>query len=50
MPIIGNKKEKDVIASMFLTAAIVMIFTQMTGVVATIIDGIVTSRFLGSIR
>ncbi len=48
MPIIGNKKEKDVIASMFLTAAIVMIFTQMTGVVATIIDGIVTSRFLGS--
>ena len=48
MPIFGNKKEKDVIASMFLTAAIVMIFTQMTGVVATIIDGIVTSRFLGS--
>lgn len=48
MAIFGNKKEKDVIASMFLTAAIVMIFTQMTGVVATIIDGIVTSRFLGS--
>ena len=48
MPIIGKKIEKDVIASMFLTAAIVMIFTQMTGVVATIIDGIVTSRFLGS--
>ena len=42
-----KKKEKDVIASMFLPAAVVMIFTQMTGVVANIIDGVVTSRFLG---
>lgn len=42
-----QKQEKDVIASMFLPAAIVMIFTQMTGVVANIIDGVITSRFLG---
>lgn len=39
---------KDVVASMFLPAAIVMIFTQMTGVVANIIDGVLTSRFLGA--
>ncbi|MBO6115368.1 MAG: hypothetical protein J6P57_09970 [Lachnospiraceae bacterium] len=39
-------KEQDVIASMFLPAAVVMIFTQMTGVVANIIDGVITSRFL----
>lgn len=43
-----KKKKKDVIASMFLPAAVVMIFTQVTGVVANIIDGIVTSRFLGA--
>ena len=42
-----NKRQKDVVASMFLPAAIVMIFTQLTGVVANIIDGVVTSRFLG---
>lgn len=42
-----GKKQKDVIASMFLPAAVVMIFTQLTGVVANIIDGVVTSRFLG---
>lgn len=41
------RNNKDVVASMFLPAAIVMIFTQMTGVVANIIDGVVTSRFLG---
>ena len=41
------QKEQDVIASMFLPAAIVMIFTQVTGVIANIIDGVITSRFLG---
>lgn len=41
------RHNKDVIANMFLPAAIVMIFTQMTGVVANIIDGVITSRFLG---
>ena len=42
------KRKHDVIASMFLPAAITMIFTQMTGVVANIIDGVITSRFLGA--
>lgn len=42
-----RKRERDVVASMFLPAAIVMIFTQMTGVVANIIDGVITSRYLG---
>ena len=40
-------REQDIIASMFLPAAMVMIFTMLTGVVANIIDGIVTSRCLG---
>ena len=44
----GKDRRQDVIAAMFLPAAIVMIFTQMTGVIANIIDGIITSRFLGS--
>ena len=43
-----QRREKDIIASMFLPAAIVMIFTQMTSVVANIIDGMITSRFLGA--
>ncbi|MCR4646025.1 MAG: ATP-binding protein [Oscillospiraceae bacterium] len=42
-----KKKGQDIVTNMFLPAAIVMIFTQMTGVVANIIDGVVTSRFLG---
>lgn len=32
---------------MFLTAAVAMIFTQLAGVLASIIDGIVTSRAMG---
>ena len=42
-----KETEQDVIASMFLPAALVMVFAQMTGVVANIIDGVVTSRYLG---
>ncbi len=42
-----GKNSKDVISSMFFSAAIAMIFSQVAGVVATIIDGIITSRFLG---
>ena len=42
-----RKRTNDVVASMFLPAAIVMIFTQMTGVIANIIDGVITSRHLG---
>ena len=40
-------EEHDVISKMFFSAAIVMIFTQVTGVIATIIDGVITSNFLG---
>ena len=43
-----EKRGRDVISRMFLPAALVMIFTQVTGVVANIIDGVITSRFLGS--
>ncbi len=35
------------IAEMFFSAAMALIFTQVAGVAATIIDGIVTSRYLG---
>lgn len=43
-----KERQNDVIACMFLPAAIVMIFSQITGVVANIIDGVVTSRFLSA--
>lgn len=39
--------QKDVISSMFLPVAIAMIFTQLVGVVATIIDGLITSIYFG---
>ena len=38
----------DNIAKMYSSTAIAMIFTALTGVIAVLIDGIVTSRFLGS--
>ena len=40
-------KSNDVISRMFFSAAIAMIFSQVAGVVANIIDGVVTSRFFG---
>lgn len=40
-------RQKDVISSMFLPVAIAMIFTQLVGVVATIIDGLITSIYFG---
>ncbi len=40
-------RHKDIISSMFLPAAIAMIFTQLVGVVATIIDGLITSIYFG---
>lgn len=46
--LIKNKKNKDVISGMFLSAAIAMIITQVVGVVANLIDGIVTSNFYGT--
>ena len=42
-----KEKSRDILASMFVSAAVVMIFTQVAGVVAVILDGIITSRFLG---
>lgn len=42
-----KKQGRDMIAEMFFSAAIALIFTQVAGVAATIIDGIITSRFLG---
>lgn len=35
------------IAGLFFSAAVALIFTQVAGVIATIIDGILTSRYLG---
>lgn len=41
----SRKQGKDMIAGMFLSAAVALIFTQVAGVIAVIIDGIVTSRY-----
>ena len=41
-----KRKEKDVVSSMFLSVAVAMIFTQMVGVIAIIIDGTLTSSFI----
>lgn len=41
------KPDSDIISGTFRSAALAMIFTQAAGVVAGIIDGIITSRFLG---
>lgn len=38
---------RDNISVMFLSTSIALIFTELTGVVAVLIDGAVTSRFLG---
>lgn len=45
--VLKRERKKDVVASMFLSAAMVMIFTQLIGIIATTIDGIITSKFLG---
>lgn len=45
MNFLSNKK--DIILSIFLSTALAMIFTQVSGVVARIIDGVITSSFLG---
>ena len=42
------KSDGDVISGMFRSTALAMIFTQLAGVVAGFIDGIITSRFLGA--
>ncbi len=51
MSMITRQKERiapDNISAMFSSTSIAMIFTELTGVIALLIDGIVTSRFLGS--
>lgn len=45
MNFLSNKK--DIILSIFLPTALAMIFTQVSGVIARIIDGVITSSFLG---
>ena len=42
-----KNKVKDVISSMFLSVALAMILTQVVGIAAHIIDGIITSRAIG---
>ncbi|MBQ7220654.1 MAG: ATP-binding protein [Synergistaceae bacterium] len=44
-----SKSQADLIPSMFVSTAIAMIFTQLAGYGATLIDGIITSRALGSL-
>ena len=44
-----NKPQADLIPSMFVSTAIAMIFTQLAGYGAVLIDGIITSRALGSL-
>ena len=43
-----RKSQPDLIPAMFLSTAIAMIFTQLAGYGAVLIDGIITSRVLGS--
>lgn len=42
-----RESQSDLIPSMFVSTATAMIFTQLAGYVAVLIDGIITSRFLG---
>lgn len=37
----------DMISKMFLTTSVAMILTELVGIIAVFIDGIITSRFLG---
>ena len=46
-----NRKKRyggDNITRMFLSSSIAMIITQMAGVVANLIDGVITSMYLGA--
>ena len=43
-----NGSHKNVISSMFTSTAVAMIFTMLASVAAQLIDGIITSRFLGN--
>ena len=39
---------RDNISTMYATTAVIMIFSALTGVIAVLIDGIISSRFIGS--
>ncbi|MBQ8093750.1 MAG: hypothetical protein IJ242_09270 [Clostridia bacterium] len=47
MKIAEKQHSGNMISGMFVSAALAMIFTQVAGVIATVIDGIITSRHLG---
>ena len=40
--------KKDNLTSIFLSTALVMVFTEFSGVIAVLIDGVISSQFLGS--
>ena len=44
----GNSSHRNVISSMFISTAVAMVFTTLASVAAQLIDGIITSRFLGN--
>ena len=44
-----RESQSDLIPSMFVSTAIAMIFTQIAGYGAVLVDGIITSRALGSL-
>lgn len=43
-----KRKGADIVSSMFFSASVAMIFTQVAGVVANIVDGVLASRYLGT--
>ncbi len=42
-----EKSKKDIISTIYFSASVAMIFTQIAGYAATMIDGIITSRAIG---
>ena len=43
-----KRSNRNVISSMFMSTAVAMVFTMLASVAAQMIDGIITSRFLGN--
>ena len=49
MPVkLGTRFHSDNISAIYASTAVAMIFTALTGVISVLIEGIITSRFLGS--
>ena len=42
-----NQKSSDIIPAMFFATAVTMILTNLTEYISVLVDGIITSRFLG---